>query len=543
MSSGIDVVIRGAKVVDGSGNPWFYGDVALSGERIADIAPPGSIRDSAAREVVQADGMVVCPGFIDIQSHSIVPLMVDGRCLSKITQGVTTEIMGEAWTPAPIGGRNMDDLRHTPYAPLEEWRERATGWTRFGYWLEAMVKEGVSPNVGSFLGGGTLRQYGLGMDMGPSDADEMKSMKRAMAEAMEDGAFGVAYALIYPPDTFATLDEIAEVCTEVARYGGVYITHMRSEGHQMFEGVDEAIEIGRRSGASVEIYHLKATGRMNWHKMPSVIARINAARAEGLDVTTDMYPYVASGTGLSSCLPPWAAAGGKFFENLRDPEMRAKIREATLNPSGDWEAQVASAGVGNVMPVGFEQEHNKQYAGMRLNEIADMRNQHWVDSVIDLLADEGQRISTIYFKMSEENVKLQLQQPWNKVSTDAGGLDPAWAKQHGPTHPRAYGTYPRVLGKYVREEKVIPLEDAIRKMTSAVADRLSLRDRGALRTGCFADVVIFDPETVGDRATFADPHQLSVGIRDVWVNGKRVLQDGEHTGAKPGQFVKGPGAR
>ncbi|MGA7673053.1 MAG: D-aminoacylase [Nitrolancea sp.] len=543
MSSGIDVVIRGAKVVDGSGNPWFYGDVALSGERIADIAPPGSIRDSAAREVVQADGMVVCPGFIDIQSHSIVPLMVDGRCLSKITQGVTTEIMGEAWTPAPIGGRNMDDLRHTPYAPLEEWRERATGWTRFGYWLEAMVKEGVSPNVGSFLGGGTLRQYGRGMDMGPSDADEMKSMKRAMAEAMEDGAFGVAYALIYPPDTFATLDEIAEVCTEVARYGGVYITHMRSEGHQMFEGVDEAIEIGRRSGASVEIYHLKATGRMNWHKMPSVIARINAARAEGLDVTTDMYPYVASGTGLSSCLPPWAAAGGKFFENLRDPEMRAKIREATLNPSGDWEAQVASAGVGNVMPVGFEQEHNKQYAGMRLNEIADMRNQHWVDSVIDLLADEGQRISTIYFKMSEENVKLQLQQPWNKVSTDAGGLDPAWAKQHGPTHPRAYGTYPRVLGKYVREEKVIPLEDAIRKMTSAVADRLSLRDRGALRTGCFADVVIFDPETVGDRATFADPHQLSVGIRDVWVNGKRVLQDGEHTGAKPGQFVKGPGAR
>ncbi len=543
MSSGIDVLIRGAKVVDGSGNPWFYGDVALSGERIADIAPPGSIPDSAAGEVVQADGMVVCPGFIDIQSHSIVPLMVDGRCLSKITQGVTTEIMGEAWTPAPIGGRNMDDLRHTPYAPLDEWRERATGWTRFGYWLEAMVKEGVSPNVGSFLGGGTLRQYGRGMDMGPSDDDEMKSMKRAMAEAMEDGAFGVAYALIYPPDTFATLDEIAEVCKEVARYGGVYITHMRSEGHQIFEGVDEAIEIGRRSGASVEIYHLKATGRMNWHKMPSVMARIDAARAEGLDVTTDMYPYVASGTGLSSCLPPWAAAGGKFFENLRDPEMRAKIREATLNPSGDWEAQVASAGVENVMPVGFEQEHNKQYAGKRLNEIADMRNQHWVDTVIDLLAGEGQRISTIYFKMSEENVKLQLQQPWNKVSTDAGGLDPAWAKQHGPTHPRAYGTYPRVLGKYVREEKVIPLEDAIRKMTSAVADRLSLRDRGTLRTGCFADVVVFDPETVGDRATFADPHQLSVGIRDVWVNGKRVLKDSEHTGAKPGQFVKGPGAR
>lgn len=543
MSRGIDVLIRGAKVVDGSGNPWFYGDIALAGERIADIAPPGSIPDDAAADVVDASGMVVCPGFIDIQSHSIVPLMVDGRCLSKITQGVTTEIMGEAWTPAPIGGRNLDDLRHSPYAPLHEWRERATGWTRFRYWLEAMVKEGVSPNVGSFLGGGTLRQYGRGMDMGSSSADELKSMKQAMAEAMEDGAFGVAYALIYPPDTFASTEEISEVCKEVARYGGVYITHMRSEGNQILEGVEEALEIGRRSGAAVEIYHLKATGRKNWHKMPSVIARITAARAEGIDVTTDMYPYVASGTGLSSCLPPWAAAGGKFYENLRDPEMRAKIREATLNPSGDWEAQVATAGVENVMPVGLEKEHNKQYAGKRLHEIAEMRSQHWVDSVMDLLADEGQRISTIYFKMSEDNVKLQLRQPWNKISTDAGGLDPDWAKEHGPVHPRSYGTYPRVLGKYVRDEKILTLEDAVRKMTSAVADRLSLRDRGALRTGSYADVVIFDPETIGDRATFEDPHQLSVGVRDVWVNGQRVVKDGEHTGAKPGQFVKGPGAR
>jgi dihydroorotase/N-acyl-D-amino-acid deacylase len=406
-----------------------------------------------------------------------------------------------------------------------------------------MVKEGVSPNVGSFLGGGTLRQYGRGMDMGPSNSDELKAMQRAMAEAMEDGAFGVAYALIYPPDTFASTEEIADVCKEVARYGGVYITHMRSEGDQILQGLEEAITIGQRSGAAVEIYHLKATGRKNWHKMPAVIARINEARADGLDITTDMYPYVASGTGLSSVLPPWAAAGGKFFDNLRDPAMRAKIREATLNPSGDWEAQVATAGVENVMPVGFEKEHNKQYAGMRLHEIAEMRKQHWVDAVIDLLADEGQRISTIYFKMSEENVKLQLQQPWNKISTDAGGMDPAWAKAHGPVHPRGYGTYPRVLGKYVRDEGVITLEDAIRKMTSAVADRLSLHDRGALRSGCYADVVIFDPATIGDRATFADPHQLSVGVRDVWVNGTRVVKGGEHTGAKPGQFVTGPGRR
>ena len=543
MSAGIDVLIRGAKIVDGSGNPWFYGDVAISGERIVDIAPPGSIPVDGVADVVDADGMVVCPGFIDIQSHSIVPLMVDGRCLSKITQGVTTEIMGEAYTPAPIGGRNMNELRHSPYGDLSEWREKASGWTRFNHWLEAMTDAGVSPNVGSFLGGGTLRQYGRGMDMGAATADELDTMRRVMAEAMEDGAFGVSYALIYPPDSYVDTDEIVEVCKVVARYGGVYITHLRSEADALLEALDEAIEIGERSGASVEVYHLKAIGKRNWYKIPSVIARINEARASGIDVTADQYPYVGSGTGLTSVMPPWAHEGGKFFENLRDPEMRAKIREASLNPSGDWEPMADLCTPYGVMPVGFEKEHNRQYAGKRLTEIAEMRNQHWIDAAMDLLIDEEQRIGTIYFTITEDNMAMQLQQPWNKISTDAGGLDPAWAKPAGPTHPRAYGTYTRVLGKYVREDKTLTIEDAVRKMSSAVADRLGLRDRGTLRSGCYADVVIFDPETVGDRATFEDPHQLSVGIRDVWVNGGRVIKDGEHTGAKPGQFVKGPGAR
>ncbi len=543
MSTKIDVLIRGAKVVDGSGNPWFYGDVALSGDRILDIAPPGSIPVESARDVVEAAGMIVCPGFIDIQSHSIVPLMVDGRCLSKITQGVTTEIMGEAYTPAPIGGRNTAELRHSPYADLSEWRQQAKGWTRFRHWLEAAAEAGVSPNVGSFLGGGTLRQYGRGMDMGPSNADELDTMRRVMAEAMEDGAFGVSYALIYPPDSYIDTDEIVEVCKVVARYGGVYITHLRSEADALLEALDEAIEIGERSGAAVEVYHLKAIGKRNWHKIPSVLARINEARAAGLDITADQYPYVGSGTGLTSVLPPWAFAGGKFYDNLRDPEMRAKIREAALNPTGDWEAMADLCTPAGVMPVGFEQAHNRQYAGKRLTEIAEMRNQHWVDAAMDLLLDEGQRISTIYFTITEDNMASQLQQPWNKISTDAGGMDPAWAKDKGPVHPRAYGTYTRVLGKYVREDRVLTVEDAVRKMSSAVADRLGLRDRGTLRAGCFADVVIFDPETVGDRATFADPHQLSVGIRDVWVNGQRVVKGGEHTGAKPGQFVAGPGRR
>lgn len=543
MSATVDVLIRGAKIVDGSGNPWFYGDVALSGERIIDIAPPGSIPAEGAGDVVDAAGMVVCPGFIDIQSHSIIPLMVDGRCLSKITQGVTTEIMGEGSTPAPIGGRNTDELRHSPWGDLSEWREQAKGWTRFHQWLDAMAAAGVSPNVGSFLGGGTLRRYGRGMEMGKANPTELETMQRVMAEAMEDGAFGVSYALIYPPDSYVDTDEIVEVCKVVGRYGGVYITHLRSEADALLEALNEAIEIGERSGASVEVYHLKAIGKRNWYKIPAVLARINEARAAGIDVTADQYPYVGSGTGLTSVLPPWAHAGGKFYDNLRDPQMRAKIREAALNPSGDWEAMADLCTPEGVMPVGFEKPQNRQYAGKRLTEIGEMRNQHWVDAAMDLLLDEGQRVSTIYFTITEDNMASQLQQPWNKISTDAGGLDPAWAKPQGPVHPRAYGTYTRVLGKYVREDKTLTLEDAVRKMSSATADRLGLRDRGILRKGCFADVVVFDPETVGDRATFQDPHQLSVGVRDVWVNGGRVVKDGVHTGAKPGQVVRGPGAR
>ncbi len=537
-----DVLLTGGRVVDGTGNPWFYGDVALRGERIEWVAPAGRLDPAAAGEVVDARGLVVAPGFIDIQSHSIVPLMIDGRCLSKITQGVTTEIMGEAWTPAPFGGRHDHPIPPATAKYVPEWAERARGWRRFRDWPEAMVERGVSPNIGSFLGGGTLRGYAKGLEMGPADAGELTLMRRVMAEALDDGAFGVSYALIYPPDVYAGTDEIVEVCREVGRRGGVYITHLRSEGDRLLEGLDEALAIGRRAGVPVEVYHLKAAGRHNWHKMPETIARIDGARAGGLDVTADMYPYVASGTGLASVLPPWAAAGGKFFDNLRDPAMRARIREETLNPSGDWEALAHRSGPESVMPVGFERPENQGYVGKRLSEIAAERGQEWVDAAIDLLISEEQRIFTIYFMIDEENLKLQLRQPWIKISTDAGGVDPAWAAGRGPTHPRAYGTYPRVLGKYVREEGVLPLEDAVRKMTSAVADRLGLRDRGVLRAGHFADVIVFDPETIGDRATFTDSHQLSVGVRDVWVNGGRVLAGGEHTGAMPGRFVKGPGA-
>jgi dihydroorotase/N-acyl-D-amino-acid deacylase len=542
----IDVLIRGSKVVDGTGSPWFYGDMAIRGDRILEIAPPGHIPVEAAHEVIDAVGMVMCPGFIDILSHSHLPLMHDPRALSKIIQGVTTEIMGEGWTPAPAGGRIMDaflDLPQRQRDLIGDWIERAKGWTRFRDWPEAMVERGVSPNIGSFLGGGTLREYARGLEMGVPTSDELETMRRVMAEAMEDGAFGVAYALIYPPDTYTSTEELVEVAKVVGRYGGIYVTHLRSEGDHLLEAIDESVEIGQRAHLPVEIYHLKAAGKHNWFKMPQAITRIQAARDAGVDVTADMYPYAASGTGLDSVLPPWISAGGTFFKSLADPAVRERIRAEVLAPSGEWEALAHGIGPEGVMPIGFEQPENLQYAGKRLAEIAAMRGQHWLDAVIDLLLSERHRIFTIYFSMDEANVALGLRQPWVKISTDAGGVDPTWAKKLGPTHPREYGTYPRVLGKYVREERLLTLEDAIRKMSGAVAARLGLHDRGLLLPGYYADVLLFDAETVSDQATFEHAHQLSIGINDVWVNGTRVVRNALHTGATPGRVVRGRASR
>jgi N-acyl-D-amino-acid deacylase len=540
----IDCLITGGRVVDGTGNPWRYADIAIEGERIADITRPGQIAPEQAREVVDARNMIVCPGFIDLQSHSILLLMRDGRSLSKITQGVTTEIMGEGWTPAPFGGHIHDPFERAFMAlDIAAWAERARDWRRFGDWLHALATRGVSPNIGSFLGGGTLRRYACGMRMGRAKADELATMRRVMAEAMDDGAFGVAYALIYPPDSFADMDEIVAVCEVVAEHRGIYITHVRSEAEQLVEAIGEAITIGRRANLPVEIYHLKAAGRPNWHLLPAAIAAIEAARAKGIDVAADMYPYAASGTGLSAILPPWADADGKLYENLADPLMRAKIRAEVLEPSGDWEAMAHNTTPAGVMPIGFRREEHQAYIGRRLDEIADTRGQHWVDAALDLLEAEGQRIDTIYFSMDEANVRMQLGLPWIKIATDAGGYDPSWAARLGPVHPRAYGSYPRVLGRYVRDERVLALEDAVRKMTSAVAERLGLRERGLLRAGCYADVVVFDPATIADQATFEAPHQLARGVRDVWVNGVRVLQGRVHTGATPGRVVSGPGRR
>jgi N-acyl-D-aspartate/D-glutamate deacylase len=530
----LETVIRGGRVVDGSGNPWFYADVGIVGDRIAAIAPPGSLENTA--HLVDATGHVVCPGLIDIQSHSIAPLMRDGRCLGKITQGVTLEVMGEGWTPAPFGGLIASPFSTSLEGTLDPiWWDRARGWGRFGDWLEFMELDGVSPNIASFLAGGTLREYACGMRMGEASPDELETMRRVTTEAMQDGAMGVAYALIYPPDEFVSTDEIVEVCKVVARSGGVYITHMRSEGDALLEGVNETLEIARRATIPAEIYHLKASGQRNWPKMPTVIERINQARASGLDVTADMYPYPASGTGLDAILPTWVSADGKFWDNLENPELRDQIVAEVLDGAGDMNTSRPE----NIMPIGFRRPEHQEYVGKRLAEIAHSRGQDWVRCAIELLRLEHQRISTVYFSMTEDNLRLQIVQPWIKISSDAGGHDPATMKE--AVHPRGYGTFPRVLAKYVREEGLLTLEDAIRKMTSSVANRLSIRDRGRLEIGCYADLVVFDPATVQDNASFEQPHQLSSGVRDMWVNGSRVLQNGVHTGAKPGRFVRGPG--
>jgi len=541
------VLITGARVIDGTGNPWIHADVVLDGERIADIAPPGAVDRSSVHTVVDADGMICCPGFIDIQSHSIVPFLTDRRSVSKVTQGVTTEILGEGWTPAPFGGEIDAPFTISLVHRLEEnydyWDKLGRTWTRFGQWLADLQDRGVSVNIGSFLGGGSLRKYGMGERMGEPNEHELDLMRKATRESMEDGAFGIATALIYPPGAYAGTDELVEVMKVVAGHNGVHITHIRSEGDEIYEGLDEAIDIAERSGVATEIYHLKAAGRENWPRMATVIERITEARNRGLDIGADMYPYDGSGTGLAACLPPWASADGKRYQNLRNPEMRTKILEEMRNPNGHWENLGARSGPDHVLLAEFGKPEHKKFQGRFLDDVAAELGLDWHEAIVHLLDSEGQDIFTMYLMISEDNLKRQFQQEWIKFGTDAGGVDPAWAVEKGLVHPRAYGTYPRILGHYVREKGYMSWEDAIRKASSAVADRLGLRDRGLLRAGMCADVVVFDPETVIDRATYTDPHHLSVGIRDVFVNGTAVLRDGEHTGELPGKRVNGPGYR
>jgi len=435
--------------------------------------------------------------------------------------------VGEASTNAPVGDGYAEEGRSF------------SGARAFDEWIGAMAAHGASVNFGSFVGASTIRLLGKGNAMGEAGPGALRVMREGVRNAMQDGAFGIASALIYPPGNFASTDELVAINEAAAPYGGVYITHLRSEADRFLEAIDEALEIGTRAGVPVEIYHLKAGGVRNWPKAAQAVAKIDSARAAGVDVQANMYPYTAGGTGLTACFPPWASADGKLFDNLADPTERARIREEIEHQTGDWENLCGLATPENVLLLGFDKAENRRFMGRRLSDVAEELGKDWIDTAFDLVLDERQRIGTIYFLMSEENVAMQIGQPWIKFGTDAGGADPRTAT--GLTHPRAYGTFTRILGKYVREEGATTLEEAVRKMSSAVATRLHIRNRGLIEEGFYADVVVFDPETVGDRATYEDPHQVSVGVDHVFVNGVAVVDGGEHTGALPGRAVRGPG--
>lgn len=525
-----DTLLLNGRVMDGTGSAWFLGDVAIKGDRIAAIKPAGMLREATAKRRIDATGHVIAPGFIDIQSHVRGDLLSkgDGRLISKVTQGITTEIMGENDTNAPFNEKVRELSGADPFR-----------YPRFRDWLTAMEQHRSSSNFGSFIGAATLRAYGKGMAMGRATPDEVLAMRQAAKQAMEDGAYGIASALIYPPGSYAGTQELIEVVKEISPYGGVYISHIRSEGDRLLEAIDEAIEIGRQARVPVEIYHLKAVSQQNWPKMPLAIQKIDAARARGLDVQANMYPYTASGTGLTACLPDWTAAGGKLYETLASPANRARLLQEMVKPDDTWESRCLQASPAGVLLVGLRRAENQKYVGKRLAEVAAAMGKPWPEAVLDLLVSERQRIATIYFMLSEENLTLQLKQPWIKIATDAGGSNPDSDK--APVHPRTYGTFTRVLGRYTRDQGVMPMEEAVRKMTSAVANRLSIFDRGLLREGLMADVVVFDPARVMDLATFEQPHQVSAGVPYVFVNGTLVVDNSKHTGALPGRVMRGPG--
>lgn len=536
-----DVVIGNGKIVDGSGNPYFYGDVAIRGDRIVAVREAGGLRSARASRFVDATGLVIAPGFIDIQAHSWEALLWrDGRVLSKVTQGVTSEILGEASTPAPSND-NIEQLQEIVdmEAPRGELQRSFRGPRGFATWLRAMERNGNSVNVGSYLGATTVRAFVMGQTPDTPNAEQLETMRRVVRNAMEDGAFGISTALIYPPGSFATTMELIEMAKAMAPYRGKYITHMRSEGDSLYQAMDEALRIGREGGVSVDIYHLKASLRRNWSKAPGMVAKIDSARRAGFDVAATMYPYPFSGNNLGECFPDWASVDGKLFDNLRASTTRSRMLREMADPNGAPLCQ--HEGPTAYMITGFRKPEYKKYEGKRLSEIAADLGKPWPETIVEITLGENRDLSKLNFTMSEDNVQMQLKWPWVVIGTDAGGMDPDSAT--GVTHPRAYGTYPRILGRYVREAKLFTLEDAVRKMSSAVAARLGIRDRGMLREGMFADVVIFDERSIMDKATPEQPHQLSVGVRHVWVNGVPVLTDGVHTGAKPGRALRGSGWR
>jgi len=531
-----DVIITGGLVYDGTGGEPQHVDVAIRGDRIVGI---GDFAAAHANTIVDANGLAVAPGFINMLSWSTESLIEDGRSQSEIRQGVTTEIMGEGESMGPVNDRIREHM-------LREQKDihYEIKWNTLAEYLRYLEARGVSCNVASFIGATTIREYVIGFEDKAPTAQQLDQMRELVRREMEAGALGIGTSLIYPPAFYAKTEELIELCKVAAKYQGKYISHIRSEGNQLFEAVDELLRIVREANIPAELYHIKTAGKKNWSKEDQLLTRIERAQKKGLNVRANMYTYTAAGTGLDACLPPWTEDGGypELFRRLRDPVMCAIVKAEAQVDSDEWEnLYIAAGSPEKILLVGFKSEKLKPLTGKTLAEVAKMRGKDPIDTIMDLISEDESRIGTVYYLMSEENVKKELRKPWISFGSDEASQAPEAPFTKSNPHPRAYGNFARVLGKYVRDEKVLSMSDAIHRLSGLPATNLGLDRRGFLKEGMFADVVVFDPATITDHATFEKPHQYATGVKHVLVNGVQVIKDGEHTGAKPGRALWGPG--
>ncbi len=534
-----DLVLRNGTVYDGSGSSAYQGDIALQGDQIAALGAPGTL---TGKTVIDVEGLAVAPGFINMLSWAVESLIEDGCSQSEIRQGVTLEVMGEGVSMGPLSPKMKAMGKAGLFGSSDIDFEIA--WTTLGEYLEHLVELGVAPNVASFVGSSTLRVHQIGFDDRPPTEQELANMCDLVREAMREGAMGLSSALIYPPASYAKTDELIALAKAASEFDGLYISHLRSEGVFFVEATHELLRIAREANIRAELYHLKAAGAENWDKIDEVIKLVNDARAEGMAITADMYLYPAGGTGLDACIPPWAHDGGDeaMLARLKDPETRAKIIADMKTPSDEWENMWLEVKTpDNILLAGFTTEALKPLTGKTLAQVAAERGALPEDTLIDLLIEDGGRIFTMYFSISEDNIRKEVQLPWVSFCSDAESMAPEGPFLKSNPHPRAYGNFARLLGHYVRDERLVPLEEAIRRLTLFPAETLKIQRRGALKPTYYADVVAFDPATIIDHATFAEPHQYATGMKHVFVNGVQVLKDGEHTGAKPGRVVRGPG--
>ena len=534
-----DIVIKNGLIYDGSGTKPFMGDVGIIDDKIAYV---GKSKNLKSKRTIYAFGKAVSPGFINMLSWAVDDVIIDGRSQGDIRQGVTLQVFGEGVSMGPLNDEMLENRSANGLGVGDAGYD--LNWVTLGEYLQFLEDKGVSNNVASFVGATTLRIHQIGYDNRPPTETELDSMKMLVRQAMEEGAMGIGSSLIYAPAFYAATDELIELCKVASEYGGMYISHIRSEGNRFLESVDELITIASEAGIDAEIYHLKAGGKDNHYKLDLVIDKVDSARSAGLNITADMYTYTAGATGLDASMPPWVQEGGydEWKRRLQDPEIRAQLMKEINTPTDEWENLYLQAGSASKMIlVGFANPDLRYLTGKTLQEAADILKKDPVETMMDLVIEDGSRVGTVYFIMSEENIKKKIAIPWMRFGSDAGSMTPEGAFLESNTHPRAYGNFARLLGKYVRDEGIIPLEEAIKKLTLNPAKTLKIKNRGALKEGYYADVVIFNKNTIKDHSTFSKPHQFSTGVKHVIVNGMHVLKNGYHTGETPGRFIKGPG--